>query len=144
MKKDRKKKKIIATLAATITGIGVLVSGAFASPEDVINNELNVDKAIIETGAKEVKKSSFLDKIPVFLRAVIGVPLWLVGHLIMKLVSTLLKVTLMPAWKFLIIWLVFFLIVLFIVVICIRILFPDMPLREILTKKLILSVAGGT
>ncbi|MBR0461307.1 MAG: hypothetical protein IJJ00_01160 [Erysipelotrichaceae bacterium] len=144
MKRNRKKRRIIAILAATIAGIGVLLSGTYTTPEDLINNETADDKTIIEAGSKQVRRSSFLERIPLFIRAIIGVPLWFIGHLILKAVNGLLKITLLPVWKFLITWLLLFLLILLIVVICIKLLFPELTLREILSKKLILTVAFGT
>ena len=128
MKTGTKKKKIIATLAAAITGIGVLLSGAFASPEELINSGPGESGIVSEASVKAVKKSSFLERIPVFIRAIVGVPLWFLGHLIMKLVNTLLRITLLPVIRFIVTWLILFVIVLVIVVICIKILFPDISL----------------
>lgn len=141
---SKTKKNFFATFIASIAGIGILLTSAFNSPEEVINDDLNENKVIVKAEVKNRQKQSFVDRIPLFLRAIIGVPLWILGNLLIKFVDKLAKLTLMPFLNFLLIWLLLFLIILLIIVLCIKILFPEIPFRKILNKKLILNVTIGT
>ena len=140
----KKNKNFFATVIASVAGIGILLASAFNSPEEVINDDLNENKVIIKSEIKNKQKQSFVDRIPLFLRTIIGVPLWILGNLLIKLIDKLAKLTLMPFLKFLLMWFLLFLVILLIIVLCIKILFPEIPFRKIINKKLIINVAIGT
>ena len=56
MTSDRKK-KLIATLAAAIAGIGVLISGAYDTPDDMFtNNEVSDKNHIVIEASTSVKE----------------------------------------------------------------------------------------
>lgn len=141
---SKKNKNFFATVIASVAGIGILLASAFNSPEEVINDDLNENKVIVKSEIKNKQKQSFVDRIPLFLRAIIGVPLWILGNLLIKLIDKLAKLTLMPFLKFLLMWFLLFLVILLIIVLCIKILFPEIPFRKIINKKLIINVAIGT
>ena len=139
-----KKKNFIATVLASLAGIGILLASAFNSPDEIINDDLNENKAVVKSEIKNKQKLSFIDRIPLFLKAIVGVPLWILGNLLLKLIDKLAKLTLLPFLKYLLIWFLLFLIILIIIALCIKLLFPEIPFRKIINKKLILNVAIGT
>lgn len=139
-----KKKNFIASVLASLAGIGILLASAFNSPDEIINDDLNENKAVVKSEIKNKQKLSFIDRIPLFLKAIVGVPLWILGNLLLKLIDKLAKLTLLPFLKFLLIWFLLFLIILIIIVLCIKLLFPEIPFRKIINKRLILNVAIGT
>ena len=147
MTSDRKK-KLIATLAAAIAGIGVLISGAYDTPDDMFTNNEVSDKnhIVIEasTSVKEKEKAPLISRIPFLVKAIFAVPLWLLGTIVIELIDKFLKITFLPLLKYIILWILLFLIIMGIIVLIIKLLFPEMKIRDIITRKMIMTVAAGT
>ena len=139
MKKN--KKKIIKT-AATISGIGVLIANLFESPKDIINNE-PINNAHIETykNTKHVNLiSRLIEKIPLIFKILVIIPLWIIGSLIIKIFNKLLLLITSPILKFILRTLIIFIILLIIVLLILKLLFPDKTIKELINKKLIISI----
>lgn len=152
MNGDKKKKaKLITTIGTAIASLGLMVAGAFASPEDILEyskGELDDKNTTTITGDNyyhyETIKQSLIEKIPLILRAIIGVPLWLIGSLLIKLFNGVLKIVLSPIISFLLGWLFIFLLLLGIILLCLKLIFPNKKLKELINKKLIITVHIGS
>lgn len=139
MKKN--KKKIIKT-AATISGIGVLIANLFESPKDIINNE-PINNAHIETINNKTHinlVSTIIEKIPLLFKIFVLIPLWIIGSIIIKIINKLLLLITSPILKFLLRTLIIFIILLIIVLLILKLLFPDKKIKELINKKLIISI----
>lgn len=153
MNKDKKTKaKLITTIGTAIASLGLMVAGAFASPEDILeyskDQELDDKNSTTLSGDNyfryETIKQSALEKIPLILRAIIGVPLWIIGTLLIKLFNGVLKLVLSPIISFLLGWLFIFLILLGILLLCLKMIFPDKKIKDFLSKKLIITCLIGS
>lgn len=153
MGKDKKSKaKLITTIGTAIASLGLMVAGAFASPEDILeyskDQELDDKNTTTLTGDNYFKyetiKESAIEKIPLIIRAVIGVPLWIIGTLLIKLFNSVLKLVLSPIISFLLGWLFIFLILLGILLLCLKVIFPDKKIKDLLSKKLIITCLIGS
>ena len=126
---ERKRKKkgasgVAASAVATVTAAGVLVGGAYSSPEELmndspapvvdtlINNDAPVDGGGLGpsdfeeemAGAEDEEKRGVhasvrkrMRKAPLRVRAMVGVPLWILGTIAIMALSTLWTGVLSPA-----------------------------------------------
>lgn len=130
-------KKILATLIAGLTSISVLLGGAFSNPEEVINDDLKDDIHANTTTINNRK--TILSKVLNLLKVIIGVPLWAVVSLIIKTLNKLLKLISLPILKYLLLFLIVFILLSLISILCIKLICPNLRLKEIITKRLIIS-----
>lgn len=153
MSKDKKKNaKLITTIGTAIASLGLMVAGAFASPKDILeySNEQDLDNKNTSTLSGdnyfkyETIKQSVLEKTPLILRAIIGVPLWIIGTLLIKLFNGFIKLALSPIISFLLGWLFIFLILFGIILLCLKLIFPNKKLKELINKKLIITCLIGS
>ena len=165
MPRQKKKTSIAASSAvAAVTAAGVLVGGAFASPDDILSDSPD---AIVQTlssvsqtpadggssddspeGEEESVESKrsltggvrrLVRSAPVGVRAVVAVPLWALGTAVIALLSSLWSAVLSPAAASILGWLSFALLALLIFALTVKTVFPDLPLKKILNKR---SVSG--
>lgn len=155
---DKKRKQIEKGIVAGLTSASVLLGGTFDSPQDLINNDkykpeaviekvLNDDEDKQEAKQKNTLKEKFRNlvyKVPVKIRTYLFVPLWFLGTFLISLTDLLVKVVLAPASHIIINFILHVLIILGIVVICIKVLFPDLPLSKILNKRTLIMVIIGS
>lgn len=155
---DKKRKQIEKGIVAGLTSASVLLGGTFDSPQDLINNDkykpeaviekvLNEDEDKQEAKQKNTLKEKFRNlvyKVPVKIRTYLFVPLWFLGTFLISLTDLLVKVVLAPASHIIINFILHVLIILGIVVICIKVLFPDLPLSKILNKHTLIMVIIGS
>lgn len=151
MKKQRKRtkmdtSKIKKKLITFVVGIGVLlgvVSAAkYDNPKELIDNKYKQDKDATIEEPLETKQasSSVANKIPAIIKSLLLLPLWIIGSLILNLLDKAIKLVGAPFLSFLLSVLFLFLILLFIVVSVIKFLCPELTLKQILNKKLVISV----
>lgn len=169
-KKDNEKKaakKAVALAAAT----GMLVSSAFSSPAELLKDDeeaaLAPPAAVIEYNVPDVdpdddggdasqpdeeteEKLSFrarlrrrILRMPQAVRAVIGVPLWGIGWGITSLLNLVWSGVLSPAFAIILKWVVAAALLLLAVVLTVKAVFPDIPLKKLLTKRNFLTVFIG-
>ncbi|MBQ8933069.1 MAG: hypothetical protein IJ061_02160 [Lachnospiraceae bacterium] len=160
------KKKIAASAAAVLTAASVAVAGLFGSPAELVTGRDQNPKAavemIVETAdqaeeaedmddSADEKKKGFRNllrqrilKIPVVLRALAGVPLWALGWAVSGAMSALWSGILSPVLSAALGWIILGVCLLAAGAITIKLLFPDVPLRKILNRENVLTVAGGT
>lgn len=153
MNKDKKKKaKLVTTLGTAIASLGLMVAGAFASPEDILeyskDQELDNKNTTTLSGDNYYKyetiKENIIEKIPLMIRAIIGVPLWLLGSFLIKLFNGVLKLVLSPFISFLLGWLFIFLLLFGIIILCLKMIFPDKKIKELINIKIIVIVLIGS
>lgn len=153
MKNDKKKKGLLLSALGTgIASVGLMIAAA-VTPAHEIGNDNGGDSSgdgsnkiiLPEEELSHPKESeSIFDKIPVFLRSLISIPLVIIGTLLMKLLNAALKVVVAPVISFLLGWLGIFLILLVIILLILKLLFPDKKLRELINVKLIITVLIGS
>ncbi len=171
MPERRKKKKgassVAASAVATVTAAGVLVGGAYSSPEELMNDGpapvvdtlINSDAPTDDgglgpsdfeeemAGAEDEEKRGVhaavrkhMRKAPASVRAMIGVPLWIIGTVAIMALSTLWTGVLSPAAMLVLNWLGIALLAVLIYTLAVKTVFPDMPLKKILNKRSIIGI----
>lgn len=160
---NKTKKRAAATAAAVIAAAGTVLGGSFDSPADLLDDDdvfssgpiveyaVNDDdgadggddaeEARERSGRSRVRR--FVKSMPVGVRAVVGVPLWCVGWLIITLVSGLWGAVLSPVLGTVLKWVLAAGIMLALLLVMLKIVFPDMPIRKIFNKKSILTALIG-
>lgn len=153
MKNDKKKKGLLLSALGTgIASIGLMIAASVTPAHEIGSenqgdtgnneNKITLDESDVYAESKE--KENILDKIPMILRSIIGVPLMIIGTILLKLMNAALKIVAMPIISFLLGWLGIFLLLLLIILICLKLIFPDKKLRELINKKLIITVLIGS
>lgn len=159
MEKKKSGKKIALGIAAGVASLSVLVGSVFDSSMDLLEETSQDPKAVMET-VKDLSKDSLqkkglkqkarayvrnvIYKIPVKVRTVLFLPLWLLGNMVLIAAEALYKTLLAPIGSLILGFVLQTLLLLGIVGICIKILFPDLPWSKIFNKKLILLVISGS
>ena len=154
-----KKKKVALGIMAGLTTFSVTLGALFESAEELKRDYPKTPKAVVEsindysednlenneahdTFKEKLKKLIYL--IPIRIRTVFFVPLWAIGHVLITLLEILFQNIFIPIAQQIGGFLVETLIMLLVVAVCIKILFPDMPWSKIFSKKVILSVLIGS
>lgn len=162
---NKTKKRAAATAAAVIAAAGTVLGGSFDSPADLLDDDddgMTAPDAIVEyiadtdqssddgDDAEEPEKRGrrsrvrrFVQSLPVGVRAAVGVPLWCVGWLIITLASGLWSAVLSPALGTVLKWVCAAAVMLLVLLVMLKIVFPDMPLKKIFNKKSILTALIG-
>ncbi|MBR5341216.1 MAG: hypothetical protein IK151_04735 [Erysipelotrichaceae bacterium] len=159
MEPNISRRKIGLGIIAGLTSISVLLGGVFDSSKDLLEDYPKTPKAVIDSiddysednlekgGEKESYKEKLkrlIYKIPVRVRTVFFLPLWVLGTAILALADMIFK-TLIAPFAHLILGFILQTLLLFLIIgICIKILFPDLPWSKIFSKKLFLSVLLGS
>lgn len=162
--RNKTKKRAAATAAAVIAAAGTVLGGSFDSPADLLDDDEDmlsaspiVEYALNDDGAaddgddaEEADERSrrgrvrrVVKSMPVGVRAVVGVPLWCVGWLIITLVSGLWGAVLSPVLGTVLKWVLAAGIMLAVLLAMLKIVFPDMPIKKIFNKKSILTALIG-
>ena len=159
MKNRKSGKKIALGIAAGLTSLSVLVGSVFDSSADLLEETPRDPKTVTETakdlsgdslqkkGLKQKAKAYFrsvIYRIPVKARTVLFAPLWLLGNIVLMAAETLYKILLAPIGSLILGFILQTLLLLGIVGICIKILFPDLPWSKIFSRKLVILVIAGS
>lgn len=170
LKKKNIKKKVIGGATAAGLSVSVLLAGLFQSPEEltkkntqtirqqetpiVMMMDLDADDADPEdegeVDPEEEKKGIFarikkkILQLPAAVRALVGVPLWAVGWVIIHFASLAWSTVLHPILGIVLKWVLAALILLAVYAIVMKCAFPDLPLKKILRPKNILFILIGT
>ena len=173
VRRAKLRKKIIKGSAASMLGLSITLAGLFPTAEDLLrqqtirqlgNNapvEMMIEEELpgseedhrkkTETGTsgrglwsrlKEGLRNLVL-RIPVAIRACVFLPLWAGGYLVIHLLAGLYQVVLAPAISHVISYILCAGVLLGVFVLTMKSIFPDMPLKKILSKKTILWVLIG-
>ena len=129
------KKKIVITSAIALVSLSVLTAKKYKTIDNIKNDDDNHVQVI---NAKQISKLGLIDRIPLFLKYLFLVPLWVIGNIIIRLVDKLLKLITMPIIKVLIKLLITFLILFGIILFILKLIYPEKKLRELISKKLVL------
>ena len=172
----KKKKKGIggkaaASAVAAVTAAGVMVGGAFASPQDVLSdgpdavvqtvsladaqtNDMDADGGGTDTGEEEYTEEEeekrgiragvrkLVRAAPVEVRALVALPLWALGTAAIALANSLWASALSPTMAAVLSWIGLALMAVLIFALAVKTVFPDMPLKKILNKRSILTIAA--
>ena len=144
---EKGKRKIAVALSAAVASAGLFLASAFSSPTDLLENLRNNEdehNATVEIAKMEYKKQSFIEQIPFLIRACVALPLWLIGTLLLKLISGLVKLVLSPVISFILSLLLIFFILVGIILLVLKLLFPDKSIKELLSKKVIITTFIGS
>ena len=165
----KKKNKVPGVLIALGAALGIIVNGTFGSPADMLaevpGNNVPVVADISdepdggmqdsdegsdekedekEKGGLLAKFRKWILNLPWWVRAMIGVPLWAAGYLLRRGISRLFKTVLAPLLLIILRWLLFALILLLVFTVIMKLLFPDMPLSTILSKRNVIGIVLST
>ena len=162
---ERKKKKngrAAATAVAAVTAAGVLIGGAFSSPDELLDDGPD---AIVQTlamgapaesdggpggdgGEEEDERGRGLSgtvhrlvrAAPLGVRVCVGLPLWALGTLMIALASSLWSAVLSPLAATVLGWLGVALLAALIFALAAKTLFPELPLKKILNRRSLLTI----
>ena len=162
---DKKKKKAgrkaAGAAVAFTAAVGVFFSSLFGSPNDLLADpSVTEPPAIVmdistddeaeeeqETQEENTEKPGFFArirmmilKLPLFVRVAIGLPLWALGWLVTQAFSALWKLFLAPVASQILTFLIMAAVLLAVMTIVLKTVFPDLPLKEILSRPNILIV----
>ena len=135
-KKGLKRKAKIAA-ATTMVSASILLGAAMEDPYDLINsNDDDSNHIVIEDKQNISVVEAMIHRIPLIIRVLLLIPMWIAGNLLLKLLD--------PLKSFFLQWLFTFLIMTVCFVIAVKLLFPNTKLSEILTKKnlIILTISS--
>lgn len=150
---------VTGSALAAIAAAGLTLGALFSSPDDLLNkdlfvtppfeisdvmlNEDNSDGPDISPETEQEKKQRgiraslrrILLQIPLEVRAFAGVPIWVVGRVLLVLLGVLLKNVLAPAWMTVLKYLCIAGLILAAILLSVKAAFPDMPLKKLVTGK---------
>ena len=166
-KREQKKKKKMAgrkaagAAVAFTAAVGVFFSSLLGTPNDLLADpSVTEPPAIVmdissddeaeeeqETQEENTEKPGFFARIrayilrlPLFVRVAIGLPLWALGWLVTQAFAALWKLFLAPAAGHILTFLLTALVLLAVMTLLVKTVFPDLPLKEILSRPNILIV----
>lgn len=156
--KSKKRKKKIAGVIAGVTTASVLLGRTFNSPKDLLETlENDTDPIFEEYREVDLEERhpwlgmsfrqtarNVVYKIPVKLRMVFCVPLWYLGNALLFTADFLAAKLLTPLAHLVLSFLLQTLLLMAVIGICIKILFPNLPWRKIFSKKTVLFVFFGS
>ena len=154
--KDWKKKAAVGAVCA-VASTGVLVGGVFDNPADLLNDdssaavtvEMHADGADAAGQNDEDKnrKASPLRqwflRLPLGVRALVGIPLWGIGWCILSALGLLWQGLLTPLGGKILGWLLTAAASLGVFALTAKAMFPDVPLKKLLSRRNIFLVVGG-
>jgi hypothetical protein len=157
-KSKKRKKKIAAGMIAGVTSASVLLGSTFDSPQDLLDNPDEKTEPVrdqIQETLNEKQPARFgaslrrsirniIYKIPVRLRMLLCVPMWYLGNALLFAADLLTATLLTPIARFAFGFLLQTLLLMGVIGICIKVLFPDLPWKKIFNKKTILSAIIGS
>ena len=158
VKENNTRKKVGIGLLASLTSISLLLGSLFDSAQELKKEYPKTSKAVIESiddyskdDLEENEKADFKQKIknliyriPVKIRTVFFVPLWGLGNVLIYMFNLTFQTLIAPILHLLLSFVIQTLILLLVIGICIKILFPDLPWSKIFSRKMIIAVIIGS
>ena len=164
--KDKEKKKAgrkaAGAAVAFTAAVGVFFSSLFGTPNDLLADPSRTDPPAIvmdistDDEAEEEQESqdeentekpgffarirAYILKLPLFVRVAIGLPLWALGWLVTQAFAALWKLFLAPVAGQILTFLLMAAVLVAVMTVLLKTVFPDLPLREILSRPNILIV----
>lgn len=172
-RRKRRSRRAAATAVAAVTAGGVVMGGLFSSPEDLMNGADGDDAPVpvIDTAAPDgsgagdgdlddgdsgdsedenrrrgglrSRARQWVWQLPAAVRALVGVPLWALGWLILTGASALWSGVLSPVFGTVLGWVLTAAVLLGAFALTAKAMFPDLPLKKILTKRNFLGLLFG-
>lgn len=160
-KKKKAGRKAAGAAVAFTAAVGVFFSSLFGTPNDLLADpSVTEPPAIVmdissddeaeeeqETQEENTEKPGFFARIrayilrlPLFVRVAIGLPLWALGWLVTQAFAALWKLFLAPVTGHILTFLLTALVLLAVMTLLVKTVFPDLPLKEILSRPNILIV----
>ena len=142
MDTNKLKKKILTLIIGLGTLLGVVSAAKYDNPSELIEDQLEQEKAstIEETVKVQTAGMSTIGKVPAIIKSLLLLPFWGVGFIVLNLLDKVIKLVGLPLLSFLLSWLFLFLILLIIIVSFIKLLYPNLSLKQIITKRLVISL----
>ena len=169
---EKKKKKGIggkaaASAVAAVTAAGVMVGGAFSSPQEILEDspEVIVQSVALDTqsaadadgggtdteeeeiaGEEEEKRGvrasvrKLVRSSPLGVRAFVVLPLWALGTFAIILANSMWSAVLSPTLSVILSWVGMALLAVLLYTLAVKTVFPDMPLKKILNKRSIVGI----
>ena len=160
MDKSQKKKAAVSAVAA-VTAASVLVGGAYGSPAELLDDapdalvqslDMDMDSQTdAGDGADEGDEDEnrgrqasavrrLVQAMPLPLRALVALPLWIIGSGLIDLGTLLWGAVLSPAFAHVLSWAAVAVMVLLVFLLAAKTIAPDLPLKKILNKKSVLGI----
>lgn len=168
--KNERENKAAQKAVALVAAAGMLIGNLFSSPAELLQKDEGTipppPAAIVEYAAPDAspdddgdastpdeegeEKLSFrgrlrrrILRLPLTVRALVGVPLWGIGWGITSLLSLLWSAILSPVFAVVLKWIFAAALLLLAVMLTVKAVFPDIPLKKLLTKRNFLTVFIG-
>ena len=156
MKENNRIKKISIGLIATVASVSVLLGSLFDSSHELTAENISEQKAIIsdindqnkiqseQPASFKEKLKGLILKLPVSIRTIVCVPLWALGSLLISAFETFFTLAIAPFAGIIIGFIIQTALLLLVIGISLKILFPDLPWSKIFNKKTILAAIAGS
>ena len=158
---EKKKKDIKKTAVAITTAAALMTSGLFKDPAEIVKDEEvyappppiveTIDRAPVEDetddiAAEDEEKKTHKDRLrdlllrmPRAVRIILLLPLWCIGTALMTVLTPLFSAVLPPLLNIVIRWVLIAAILAALAAAACKLIFPDIPLKKIFSKKNMLS-----
>ncbi len=173
-RQKRRSRRAAATAVAAVTAGGVVMGGLFSSPDELMNGPDGddapvpvIDTAVPDGGAAggddlddedtgdgededrrrgglRSRARQWIWQLPASVRALVGVPLWALGWLILTGASALWGGVLSPVFGTVLGWALTAAVLLGAFALTAKAMFPDLPLKKILNRRNFLGLLFGT
>ena len=162
------KRRIAGGTAAGVMAAGLLVNGLFDSPADLMQKtgssynqpaivqtiDMDTDMDDYDDELKKIKgtqaKGGFfagvrqwIINLPAAVKALVGVPLWAIGWVVMQALTLVFGKLMGPVWSVVLKWVIGFAIMAVIFAIIMKLLFPKAKLKDILRPRNLIWLAAG-
>ena len=170
-KKEKMKRRAAATAVAAVASAGVVVGGLFQSPDELLHAEedaapltqsvlpsavagdgdgVNDQDSVPDSEDEERRRSprsrvkAWVWRQPAAVRALVGVPLWCVGWLILSGLTAAWSGVLSPVLGGVLGWLITAALIVGAFVLTVKAAFPELPVKKILNKKTLPGILLAT
>lgn len=150
-KKEKKKGLLFSAIAGGIATLSLAFT-ALATPAQEFHEEQeegeqqDPNKIVLPEVEEEHENTqeSILEKIPILIRSAFCAVFWAIGTILLKIVKSAIAFVAHPVIAFFLGWLGIFGILFLIILICLKLLFPDKKLRELINKRILLTTIIGS
>ena len=169
-KKEKTAKNYVKGSAiAAVAAAGLTLGALFASPEDLINKDFLItppyelsdcilaedddgDDVLLDSVEKEEKKQRgikaalirLIQRLPFGVKAFAGVPIWIIGRILLTVLGALFHGTLSPALMTALKYLCIAGLIFASIILPVKAAFPEIPLKKLITGKKIAFSAAVT
>lgn len=168
-KKKTRHGKAVASAVAAVTAAGVMVGSSFASPQEILEdgpepivqtlamdaqNDMDADGGGTDSGDEELGEEEeekrgvrasvrkLVRSAPAEVRALVVLPLWALGTLAIALGNAMWSAVLSPVASAILSWAGLAVLAALMFALAVKTVFPDLPLKKILNKRSLLTIAS--